>query len=771
MQYHAHTLLTSLYPGKTFRFSLYPENYENFSDLPFIDPSVSFEKITVHKDAQGMIIARKKDYRFVMDPPTGNFKLNGSRGEILSGIIYGEFASNSIYLRINQEDSIFGFGASSGSYHHADKKFRLMNLDTVLYSIPGSSYSSFPFFIIKRGNTYNGIFLASSIPMDIHIDSKGINPGGSGIYINFDARIDKIPVNVFVFQGSPGEILEKYNMITGFPCRLPVWALGFHQSRWSYKSQKAVIETAKKFRDFDIPCDAIHLDIDYMDQYRNFTWNRNQFPSPDQMNRQLAEYGFRSVCIVDAGIPKDQEFFIYKEGHDQGMFCKTSGGEDYTGTVWKKTVYPDFTDEKVQEWFSKKHQILFENGVSGIWNDMNDPVLKLGKNYDPLNENIVHRKGSHIEFRNLYANFQALSTVKAFDLYKPDERPFILTRSGFPGIQKCAALWTGDNHSTWNHLKENLNMVINLGLSGMPFIGADTGGFASGPGKMGLINIRKNKELFVRWIELGSLMPFFRVHSVKFSRGREPWKFDDQILSISRKLIKRRYRLMHYIYNLMLESHQAGLPIVRPVFFEFPGIDAAKCEEMFMLGPSLLAVPVMKKGVRNISFYLPEGQWTEFETGRIYSGDSTYELETEPGYFPLFIKGGSILPLCRPEPNAEQSLRSSLIIEIHPAKKMDSSLVLDDGISRSLDHFILHFSAEKDTSKKIKVQIDTDKNGYMPDFKTMKIRLPAKYKNMASENKKIEGMAADLTSEDRFFSMTEWEVPLKNQTLVFSCNK
>ncbi|MCB1170669.1 MAG: hypothetical protein KDK25_10060, partial [Leptospiraceae bacterium] len=514
-----HSVMAQMAGSHAFRFCIFPEPASGFPQNPELDTE-SYQAIPVHRDAEGKAVARKRNYRFIFDPPTGIFRLDQDDRELISGQTRnGEFPLESIRFSIGADEEIYGMGAASGAYNRLNQHFLLRTMDTQFYATEDQSYSAFPFFLMRQDNHFRAFFFHSSYPLDITTSSDTTSADGSSILVRHYRPEMAHPLDVFVFTGSVAEILRSYTELTGRPFHAPVWALGFHQSRWSYKSAEKVMEIAESFRAHDLPCDAIHLDIHYMDRYRVFTWNNKRFPDPPAMNRSLAEKGIRTVAIVDPGVYMGDDYSVYLDGLKQDMYCKVQDSdENYVGKVWPgSTVFPDFIEEKTRIWWASHHKTLFDAGISGIWNDMNEPVLQIGSVAEPLDEPIRHQSGSHLQYRNLYANYEAKATFDGFRRWKPKERPFVLSRSGYSGIQKYAALWTGDNHSSWEHLRQNLNMVLNLGLSGVPFCGADVGGFCSGPGRMGAIKIIKNKELFARWMELGSLMPFFRVHTVLYS--------------------------------------------------------------------------------------------------------------------------------------------------------------------------------------------------------------------------------------------------------------
>lgn len=755
------TALAAICSKDTFRFCVQPSAGNEFPKTIALRPGLALKRLPLHKDSQSYLKAKKKNLTLVFDPPTGNFKLTDTQGELLTGNAQtGKFASPSLIFRIRETDMIYGLGAASDKPNRNDQSFRLMNLDTLLYGISGASYSTFPFFIIRREKQFLGVFVHNTYPMKVAVDNKGILPEGPCIRMEMITNGSETPIDMFVFQGSLPEILEQYAEITGSPFLPPVWSLGYHQCRWSYISSEKVLEIAKKFREHHLPIDSIFLDIDYMEGYKVFTWNSSTFPDPKAMHAELKKLGIRTVAIVDPGVKIEPGYSTYDDGKTQDVFCKDNRDEIFVGKVWPgMTSFPDFSNEQTTTWWAKQHKRLFDVGVSGIWNDMNEPVFKVGSKENPLDTNIQFSGSSYLAGRNLYANWEANATRKAFEFSKSKERHFTLTRSAFSGMQRFSAIWTGDNHSTWESLRDSLYRILNLSLSGMPFCGADVGGFARTKGILGLIKFRKNQELFARWMEMASLLPFFRNHTSKFSFDQEPWSFGDEVLEISRKHIRRRYRLMPYIYSLFVEASRTGAPIVRPLFYDFPNAQNSDNLDQFMLGPDLFVSPVIFPKQHSKKLQLPPGEWIEFETGEVFPGEAHIEIPTKLGVYPLFIRSGAALPFGKLGQNAIESMKS-LTIEIHPASKIYGRVTLDDGISTDSAFTDIIISGKKDRAGNLQIQIEIPEKKYDPPFKTMRLRFPKSYRLLEIKNKKLEGESVSLVSEDRSGVFMEYEIPL-----------
>lgn len=708
-------------------------------------------------------IARIKDKEFSYDINNHTFAVKRKSKPFLEGLLNLKNPFSRIFL--NQFDEIYGFGARPGDLCRRDKKFILLNKDTMFYADDNSSYSSFPFFLIRRSGKFTGIFLNVVEPLEITIDQDGkIFPRGA-IGFNKTNNSELQTLEILIFFGSLKKIIKNFTKITGRPFLPPLWSLGYHQSRWSYKSQDAIIDIARKFREKKLPLDAINLDIHYMDKFKVFTWDQKNFPKPRKLHRVLDSMGIKTVAIVDPGIATAEKYPVYQEGKENNYFCKKKNGDDYVGTGWPgKVSFPDFTRSEVRDWWAKCHKELLDTGVSGIWNDMNDPVLRMNPLHNPLNEDIHHDGKKHYEVRNIYANLEAQATWKAFKIYRPGKRPFILSRSGYPGIQKFSALWTGDNFSSWDQLRENLYMVLNLGLSGVSFCGADIGGFGGSKGLKGIVKVKKNKELFVRWFELGSLMPFFRVHTTLISPQVEPWSFGPVVEKQIEKHLKRRYSLLPYIYALFFKSYKSGLPIIRPLFYRYKNIPKNFLEKQFLLGPALLACPVLEEGKDQIEIFLPKGNWYEYESGKKFIGNGLFQLETPLGYYPLFIKEGSIIPKAQVRRNAESTFFSdTLILELYPGKEIKGLLYIDDGDTTKMekgDYTLISFKGRQLKNKRIQLKSNIKRNRSKLHYKHLELKVHGKYQYLNINGNIYKGHSPELSEGERNFSMKTFEIPI-----------
>lgn len=618
---------------------------------------------------------------------------------------------------------ILGFGAATGGPDRNGTRFRVMARDTLFYGIPGASYTAFPFFIARGAESTLGVLVATTYPLDVVVEE-------GKVAIAAACGTAGAPVDVVVFRGSVAEIVSDLSALVGRTFLPPAWALGFHQSRWSYKTDRAVLDVARRFRELDLPADVIHLDIHYMDRYRVFTWHPRRFPQPAELHRELATLGFRTMAIVDPGVSV-APYTVHDTLRLGDMLLTRSDGQPYVGKVWPgATVFPDFTQPRTRETWGLLHRRLTAAGVAGFWNDMNDPVFRAGEVYDPLAEDVQHHGVPHARVRNLYANGMAEATASGLRALRPGRRPFVLSRSGFLGIQRHAAVWTGDNHSSWRHLRENLDMVLNLGLSGVPLVGADVGGFGRGPGKYGAVKPwRPSAELFIRWMELGALMPFFRAHCTLYAPRQEPWSFGRRALDLARIVLKRRYRLLPLLYRLALEAHEEGVPIVRPVFMHYDTPQGA-ARDQFLLGDRVLVAPVLERGMVQRDVWLPPGAWTHWLTQQVHDGGQTIIVDAPIGLTPIFVREGTALWLAEPGRNADETLRSPLALEVYSPTATaagSGSLFLDDGESESGPRFILDATLRA-SGHSLHLRLDRREQGYVPAQREFELLLPSRHR-------------------------------------------
>jgi alpha-glucosidase len=552
-------------------------------------------------------------------------------------------------LRQSEVETYYGFGEKAFTEMSREGKYIVnWNTDTFSYAIGTDPiYQSIPFFYALHNGRAYGLFFNNTFRTFFDMGKTGRD--------RYTFGADGGELDYYVFTGgkdrTPRRILEDYANLTGRTPLPPIWALGYQQSRWSYFPEKRVREIAGGFRKNKIPIDVLYLDVDYMDEYRIFTWDKKRFPDPAKMIGDLMADGFKTVLIVDPGIKVDAKYNAYLEGKRSGIFVKNPEGSELNREVWPKaSAFPDFTDPKARAWFGSKLEDHLKDGIAGFWNDMNEPgVFTTETSEQPpvthhpektFPDDTPHvgdgMRDSHRRYHNVYGMQMARSTFEGIKKLVPEKRPFVLTRAGFAGVQRFSAVWTGDNYASWDHLALSIPMLANLSISGVPFVGADVGGFNDMP----------SGELYARWLQAAALTPFLRSHSVGWVGNKEPWAFGDKFTRINRETIELRYRFLPYLYTLFREHERTGAPIMRPLWFEFPNDKSTYLiNDQYMIGSDVLVAPVVKEGMRIRGIYLPAGaEWINWWTGAKLESGKTHYLEVLLDRLPVFVRVGGVVP-------------------------------------------------------------------------------------------------------------------------------
>jgi alpha-glucosidase len=354
---------------------------------------------------------------------------------------------------------------------------------------------------------------------------------------------------------------------------------------------------------------------------------------------RLARHGRKIIPIIDPGVKFEKGYAVYDRGHRKKAFCQNPQGGEYIGLVWPgETAFPDFSLAPARAWWAEEVKKFAEIGVYGAWLDMNDPSTGPSDSNDML-----FKRGTraHDVFHNQYAHGMAMASREGFLQAHPEERPFLLCRSGSTGTGRYTAIWTGDNFSNYHHLKSSIATTLNLALSGIPFNAPDAGGFGGDT----------HPQLIRDWYKAGFLFPVFRNHSISGSRRQEPWAFDRQTLHVLRHYIRLRYRLRPYLYQLFIRQELSGEAILRPLFYDFPDspkLPLGLIDDQFMVGPHILQAPFVQAGQKKRAVVLPgKSPWFDTGTGRWIASQRVIRVVPRPMETPLYIRDGSILPLAR----------------------------------------------------------------------------------------------------------------------------
>jgi alpha-glucosidase len=543
----------------------------------------------------------------------------------------------------------------------------------------------------------------------------------------------------FVYGPQMQDVVTTYTDLTGKPELPPLWVLGYHQCKWSYYPESKVKEITSKFRELQIPCDAIYLDIDYMDGFRCFTWNKNYFPDPKRMVSELAEDGFKTIVIIDPGIKIDKDYWVYKEALEKDYFCKRADGPYMKGKVWPgECNFPDYTNPVVREWWSGLFkELIADIGVKGVWNDMNEPaVMEVPNKTFPMDVRHIYDGNpcSHRKAHNIYGTQMARATYHGVKRFAYPKRPFVITRSAYAGAQRYTSSWTGDNVATWEHLWIANIQVQRLSISGMGFTGSDIGGFAEQP----------TGELYARWIQLGVFHPFCRTHSSGDHGNQEPWAFDEEVINITRKFVSLRYQLLPYLYTMFWQYIEEGVPMLKPlVYYDQDDTQTHYRNDEFIFGNQILVCPILEPNAVGRRMYIPRGEWYNYWTNELFIGGKEIWIDTKFDEIPVFVKAGAIIPKYPVQQYVGELEFDELTLDVYYKNGKEQSAVYEDA-QDGYDYKKGRYSylSLRNIGKEKELIIQLHKEGkYITPYTKYKINLiglPFKVAEIEIDNEKIE---------------------------------
>lgn len=612
------------------------EEYENMI-------TVKTGKLTIKLEDDGYMDVYDGSGKLLMSDYRGIRTLGGEVNDEANALLAaeGHVMENMAYnypvqtvKALDTTDCFYGLGDKTGFINKRGYEYENWNSDLPqahTESFP-ALYKSIPFLICKKKNAVFGLFFDNSFRSIFNLGKE------SEDYFFYGAEGGNL--DCYIIGGNTMvEVVSGYTYLTGTTPLPQRWTLGLQQSRWGYESASDLLEVARGYRNHRIPCDAIHLDIDYMQGFRVFTWNEKQYGPIERLTGDLKSLGFKPVCIIDPGTKYEKEYFMYEEGVLGDYFVKDAEGKLYVNAVWPGDAnFPDFGRSEVREWWASHHEGLLSNGIMGIWNDMNEPASFHGELPEDVQMHFEERQTTHEEMHNLYGHFMAKATYEGIKEIS-GRRPFVITRACYAGTQKYSTVWTGDNQSLWSHLQMMIPQLCNLGLSGFAFCGADVGGFGADC----------TKELMCRWIEAACFSPLFRNHSARGTKRQEPWQFGEECVDITRKYVELRYRFLPYIYDLFYQGTKTGLPVMRPLVLHYE--DDPEVQNMngeFLVGENILVAPVVVEGENKKIVYLPEGVWYDYWTGECFQGRQYIMKDAPLETLPIYIKAGSIIPTYDP---------------------------------------------------------------------------------------------------------------------------
>jgi len=619
-----------------------------------------------------------------LDPATLELTVTDLAGRTIlsdAGAIRFEGSRFTLHKALPLGEHIYGLGDKTGNFDRRGESFVDWNTDAWGFQRDTDPiYKTIPFYIASggAGGAY-GLFLDNTWRswFDFgHREHGTIAIGANGG-----------PIDYYVIAGpSVREVVRRYTDLTGKAPLPPLWSLGFQQSRYSYMSANEVRQIAAQLRSDRIPADVIWLDIDYQHKHRPFTTNPKTFPDLKALASDVGAQGFKLVAITDLHVayaPR-QGYAPYDSGAAGDHFLKNSDGSLYVAPVWPgPSVFPDFTRAASRAWWGSLYKDFVADGIAGFWNDMNEPaIFETPTKTMPLDtvhridgDGFLARTASHAEVHNVYGMENSRATFEGELRLRPNIRPYVMTRASYAGGQRYAVTWTGDNSSTWDHLKLAVQQMLSLGLSGFSWSGADVAGFIGGA----------SPELMTRWYEIAAFTPVFRSHSANDAPRAEPWIDGPEQLAIRRRFIEERYRLLPYLYAVAEESARTGDPVMRPTFYDYPAMAEAPCDQSmaFTLGADLLvAGSPHPDQPRAYDICLPGEGWYDYWTGLPVNGEKVKETP-QLGRLPVFVRPGAILPRQPLVQSTAETPRGSLELDVYPGEDCRGQLYLDDGVSET----------------------------------------------------------------------------------------
>eukprot|EP00339_Tiarina_fusa_P030034 CAMPEP_0117081322 /NCGR_PEP_ID=MMETSP0472-20121206/57326_1 /TAXON_ID=693140 ORGANISM="Tiarina fusus, Strain LIS" /NCGR_SAMPLE_ID=MMETSP0472 /ASSEMBLY_ACC=CAM_ASM_000603 /LENGTH=633 /DNA_ID=CAMNT_0004809223 /DNA_START=225 /DNA_END=2123 /DNA_ORIENTATION=- len=512
-------------------------------------------------------------------------------------------------------------------------------------------------------------------------------------WVDIDHKEDKVDTHWFSESGAldffvllgptPKDIFRQYAALTGTQELPPLFSIAYHQCRWNYKDQEDVATVDQKFDEYDIPYDVLWLDIEHTDEKKYFTWDSNKFPAPKEMLDSLADKGRHMVTIVDPHIKRSSGYSIFDGGNERDLWVKKSDGSStYEGHCWPgSSSYLDFSSEETRKYWADQFAYdKYEHSTPSlfIWNDMNEPSVFNGPEVT-MQKDLIHK--GNVEHRDLHNQFGAWvhqATQEGLVARDPESRrSFVLSRAFFAGSQKYGAIWTGDNGADWGHLEASIPMLLSISVTGISFCGADVGGFFGNP----------NEELLIRWYQAGAYQPFFRAHAHLDTKRREPFLYSAETSGLIRQAIRARYALLPYWYSCFYHASNTGIPVMRPLWVEYPQDSKSfDIEDEYLIGSDLLVKPVTKSNENTVSVYFPEGSdgWYDTLTYESYPSSGHVQVDAPLSKIPVFQRAGSIVPRKQRARRSSSQMENdpyTLIIALDSKGEAHGELYFDDGVS------------------------------------------------------------------------------------------
>jgi alpha-glucosidase len=614
------------------------------------------------------------------------------------------------YKKMQDGERFIGLGEKTGDLDRKGNGYTNWNTDSFGYSTNQDPiYSTIPFYIGIHHNMNYGIFMDNTYQSDFNFGAS------NNRFSSFGARGGEMNY-YFIYHKHIADIITSYTALTGRMKMPPLWSLGYQQNRYSYYPETEVYRIAQTLREKKIPADGITLDIHYMDHYKVFTWDKSRFPDPKKMTDNLKNMGFKLTVIVDPGVKIEKGYGTYDRGIAANVFAKYPDSTNYSGEVWPGWChFPDFTNPKTRTWWGTEMKKYGDDGISGIWNDMNEIATWGQKMPDNIIFDYDGKKASHLQTRNVYALQMARASYEGAKIAF-NKRPFILTRAGYAGLQRYSAIWTGDNRSEDSHMLLGVRLLNSLGLSGVPFTGMDIGGFTGGA----------TPSLFARWIQIGAFNPYFRNHTAVNTKSAEPWTFGEEVLEISRNYINLRYKLMPYLYSTFYEATQNGHPVMRSLAIDYTYDDHIYDEQFqneYLFGSAFLVAPFEGSAAFG-KVYFPAGKWYDLYTGEVQNGAEQKIIQLSNQKLPVYVKESSIIPMQSLVQTTAQQPTDTLVVNVYQGSVNNKyTYYEDDGESYAYENGAYYKRLISYDAAKRSISFDKVEGSFHSKFHTIKLVL------------------------------------------------
>jgi alpha-glucosidase len=661
--YSPHVIRVRVTPNSTQRHVGYALTTDEPPEFSQFSVSVAEPIVTVKTANVTAEVELRPDLRIMFRDAGGQVINEDLPGKELGITLVGDKIT--VYKRLQADERFIGMGEQLGNLDRRGAVITLRNTDNYRYDDPKvPMYVSIPFFMgLHHGKIY-GLFFNNSYRSVFNFGASNRRFAS----FSFDGgALDQF----FIHDASVGKILEHYTSLTGRMPLPPRWSIGYQQSRCSYYPESQVMFIANTFRAKQIPLDGIVLDADYLHEYQPFRINRERFPDMRRLADTLRGMNIELTASVNPGIAIDDSYEQYKSGLAANVFLRHADGELWIADIAPNTNhFVDFSDPRGRHWWIDNMKLYQDLGIHGLWNDMNEPAIDGQAMPDNVMFDFDGQKTSALEAQNYYGMLMARAAYESAEKYGGNRRPFVLSRSGFAGIQRYAAVWSGDNQAKDEHILLGVLLINQMGLSGVPFTGPDLGGYI-GDG---------NKDLYRRWVEVGVFAPYLRNHRGQYTAANEPWAYGEEAEAISKTYIEFRYQLMPYLYSTFYEAAETGMPVSRSLSIDY-SFDANVYSQLFqhefLFGPGLLVNPMTSQEQRK-STYLPRGVWYDIFTDEPLDGGRTVSAEYAGHRLPIFAKASSIIPMQRKVQSTRDDPGPVLYVHVFNGTERSEFVYYDD---------------------------------------------------------------------------------------------